>query len=107
MTNITNPFAAQLPTVGISSPYAKPIGIVQDSPIIPLPYAPANGYSAPFGANLALAVTGLNLTLGLSNANNILTFNTQEVAALENTYTILHTLSTNGQTSPFTFTQSQ
>ena len=105
-TNLTNPFASDLPSVGVVGQFQKPTGVVQDPIISPLPYAPTS-YSAPFGANLTAAITGLNTALALSNSNTILTFNSQEVVAMQNTYTLLSAIHANSHASPFPFTQAQ
>ena len=106
--NPTNPFSAGLPTVSPTTGiYPKPAGIVQDSPIIPLPYAPSGGYTAPFGANLSLAITGLEETQNLVSNGTILTFNSQESLALQNTLTLLLAIQANNNTSPIPFTQAQ
>lgn len=87
--NVINPFAGDQPTVGVVGVYNKPVGIVQDPPIVPLPDAPVTQSISFSTANLAAAITGLSQTLNLSLSNNITTFNAQEVLAMQNTLTLL------------------
>lgn len=107
LPNIQNPFASDLPEVGVQTSYTKPTAPTLDPPIIPLPYAPSGGYNAPFGANLSLALTGLRNVQNANTNGNIITINNQELTAISNTITLFTAMVGNAQTSPFPFTQAQ
>lgn len=87
MSQIVNPFSSVAIPLGIPNAYTKITGITVD-PIVAVPNY--GTYVATVNTqNLSAAITGLQTIQNLYSNGQILTFNTQETLAIQNTLTLL------------------